>query len=110
VSKWDHDEATTWETAPGKSRPKEFLTILHAIIATMAEVHNNCSVAYAMSKTKGFVDVPEETFQKGRSPFQQKFQEAVREYEDWTFDQQWDWCERAQRRYPRLIDVIEAIR
>lgn len=110
VSKWDHDEVATWETTRGKSRPKEFSTILHAIIATMAELHNNCGVAYAMSKTQGFVDLPEDTFHKDQSPFQQKFQAAVRAYENWTSDQQWDWCERIQRRYPRLIDVIEAIR
>lgn len=110
VSKWDHDEAATWETTRGKSRPKEFLTILHAIIATMAELHNNCGVAYAMSKTQGFVDVPEGLFHRDQSPFQQKFQVAVREYEEWTFDQQWDWCERVQRRYPRMIDVIDSIR
>jgi hypothetical protein len=110
VSKWDHDEAATWETTRGKSRPKEFSTILRAIIATMAELDNNCGIAYAMSKTQGFVDIPKDLFHGDQSPFQQKFQAAVSEYEGWTFDQQWDWRASAQRRYPRLIDVIEAIR
>jgi hypothetical protein len=109
INDWDEDEAATWETMRDKSRPKEFKVILHAIITTMAELHNNCSVAYAMMKTGGYVDIPEGSSQDKLSPFVKKFSAAMREYDALTFDQQWDWCESVQRRYPRLIEVVEAI-
>lgn len=110
ISKWDHDEAATWETMTGKSRPKEFRPVLQAIVATMAKLHNNCSVAYAMLKTGAYVDVPEDGIRCELSPLQSKFRAAMEEYHSMTSDQQWDWCERVQRRYPRLIDIVEAIR
>lgn len=110
ISDWDHDAADAWDEAATKSRPKEYKKILHAIVATMAELRNNCSVAYAMLKTGVYVDVPEEELSSKLSPTQTKFEAATREYNSMTFDKQWDWCESVQRRYPRLIDVIEAIR
>ena len=110
IGDWDYDEAETWETATGTSRPTEFKTILHAIVSTMAELHNNCSVAYAMLKTGVYVDVPESAIRRELSPIQAKFAAATDEYNSMTSDRQWDWCENVQRRYPRLIDVIEAIK
>lgn len=110
ISKWDDDEAKEWELRTSKSRPKEFTTVLHAVVSTMAELNNNCEVAFAMLKTGGFADLPEDRFQRrDLSPFEERFEAATKEYSHMTFDQQWEWCKSVQRRYPRLIDVVRAI-
>jgi hypothetical protein len=110
ISKWNDEEAEAWEEARSKSRPKEFKTVLHAIVATMVELQNNCSVAYAMLKTGGYVDVPESVNRPDLSPIQAKFDAAMNEFRSMKWDKQQDWCEHVQRRYPRLIDVVEAMR
>jgi hypothetical protein len=110
ISKWDWDEAEKWDTMRDKNRPKEYKLILHAVVSTMAELHNNWGIAYAMLKVGGFVDVPKEQFGRDLSPLEKKFADAVREFEALTFNQGWDWAKRVQRRYPRLIDVVEAMR
>lgn len=111
IAEWDDGEVKEWELRPSRSRPKEFTTVLHAVISTMAELHNNCEVAFAMLKTGGFADLPEDRSQRrDLSPFETKFDDATREYSRMTFDQQWDWCKSVQRRYPRLIDVVRAIK
>ena len=109
IGDWDEDDAEAWNANP-KGRPKEFKLVLHGVVATMAELHNNCSVAYAMLKTGGYVDVPERKMPSELSPLERRFSEATREYESLTSDKQWDWAERVQRRYPRLSDVVEAMR
>lgn len=109
IGDWDDEEVEQWETARPKARPKEFKTVLQSLVATMAQLHNNCSVAYAMLKTGGYVAIPKETPHTDWSAFQRKFAAAMKDFESMTFEQQWDWGERIQRRYPRLIDVIEAI-
>jgi hypothetical protein len=109
IKDWDWDEAEAWETAPAKLRPPEFKTILHAVVSMMAELRNNCGVAYAMVKTGGYWDVPERSFPKEHSVAEKKFADAIGEFESMTFDQRWDWIERVQRRFPRLVDVVEAI-
>jgi len=110
ISDWDDEEATTWETAAKKSRPAEFKIVLQALAGTMAGLRNNCRVAYAMLKTGGYVDLADRFAPKEPSEFQQKFVAAVEAFDSKTSDQQWDWCESAQRRYPGLIDVVEAMR
>ncbi len=110
TKKWDEEEAETWETLPNKARPKEFKTILHAILATMAELHNNERVAYAMMRTDGYVDIADDAPVDKLSPFEKKFAKAMKEFDAMTPDDQWKWCENVQRRCPRLIDVVEATR
>jgi hypothetical protein len=110
ISDWDDEEATNWETAKNKSRPAEFKIALQAVAATMAILRNNCRVAYAMLKTRGYVDLPDRSAPAELSDFQRKFLAAMDAYDSMTFDQQWNWCESVQRRYPRLIDVVAAIR
>ncbi|MBI5757072.1 MAG: hypothetical protein HZA46_00985 [Planctomycetales bacterium] len=105
---WDEEEAATWDANP-KGRPREFKLILHAVVSAMAELRNNCGVAYAMLKTGSYFDIP-----AGRSPselshLERRFQEAIREYESLSFERQWDWSERVKRRYPRLTDIVAAI-
>jgi hypothetical protein len=110
INKWDWEEAETWDTVRDNARPEEYKLVLHAVVSTMAELHNNCSVAYAMLKTGGYVEVPDDRFGNDLSPLEKKFSDAKRAYEAMPFDQAWDWCERVQRRYPRLIEVVEAMR
>jgi hypothetical protein len=110
ISKWDDDEVTAWETAAKKSRPQEFTIILQALVSTMAELRNNSRVAYAMLKTGGYVDLPDRFAREAPSDFQRKFAAALEAFDSITSDRQWNWCESVQRRYPRLIDVVEAIR
>jgi hypothetical protein len=110
ISDWDDDEATSWETATKKSRPKEFTIVVHALVSTLAKLRNNSRVAYAMLKTGGYVDLPDQWARDALTDFQQKFRAAADAFDSMTSDQQWDWCESVQRRYPRLVDVVEAIR
>src|SRR5579863_5278940 len=110
ISDWDDDEVTAWETAPKTSRPKEFALVLQALASTMAELHNNSRVAYAMLKTGGYVALPRQTALDQLTAFQRKFAAALDTLDSMTSDQQWHWCASVQRRYPRLVDVVEAIR
>lgn len=71
---------------------------------------SNCRVAYAMLKTGGYVDLPEDSLPEKLSEFERKFAAAQEVYGSMTSDQQWHWSESVQRRYPRLVDVVEAIR
>ena len=110
ISDWDDDEVTTWETAAKKSRPQEFTIVLHALVSTMAELRNNSRVAYAMLKTGGYTDLPRQSAPDALTDFQRNFAAALDVFDSMTFDQQWDWADSVQRRYPRLGDVVEAIR
>jgi hypothetical protein len=110
IRDWDDDEVTAWETAKKKSRPKEFTIVLQAVASTMAELHNNSRVAFAMLKTGGYVDVPRQTALDQLTAFQRKFAAALDAFDSKTSDQQWGWAESVQRRYPRLNEVVEAIR
>ena len=109
IRKWDFDEAASWE-ANRKDRPKEFNLVLRAIVATMAELHNNCAVAYAMLKTACFLHIPDQKPASELSPLEKRFRQAIDDYHRLTSDQQWDWCDRVKRRYPRLADIVQAIK
>lgn len=106
---WDWEEAKQWETKSEKSRPKEFKIILQSVAATMVELRNDCHIAYAMLKTGMLVKVERTHGYLQAPPLEAKFRDAIREYETMAFEQQWDWRERALRRYPRLIDVVNAL-
>jgi hypothetical protein len=110
INDWDDDEVTPWETAAKKSRQQEFTIVLHALVSTMAELRNNSRVAYAMLKTGGYVDLSRQSAPDALTDFQRKFAAALDAFDSMTSDQQWDCCESVQRRYPRLNDVVEAIR
>lgn len=109
ISHWDDDEAEQWDVQP-KGRPKEYKLILHTVVAMMATLQNNCIVAYAMLKTGRYADVPEGKQPRDLPPAERRFSEAVEEYLAMNFDKQWKWSERIQGRYPRLVELVEAIR
>lgn len=108
ISDWDEEDAEAWDSDM-TGRPKEFKTVWHAVVAMMAGLWNHCPVAYAMLKTGVHVEVPKEGF-KELSPLQNRFRDAIREYESLTFDQRCEWRDRVVGRYPRMEDVVEAIR
>ena len=110
ITNWDDEEVTAWETARKKLRPQEFTIVLHALVSTMAELRNNSRVAYAMLKTGGYVELPHQSARDALTAFQGKFAAALDAFDSMTFDQQWEWANSAQRRYPRLADIVEAIR
>jgi hypothetical protein len=110
ISGWDDDEVEAWETAAKKTRPKEFAIVLQAVASTMAELHNNSRVAFAMLKTGGYVELPRQTALDQLTAFQRKFAAALDVFDSMSADHQWHWCESVSRRYPRLVDVVEAIR
>lgn len=105
----DDEVAESWESASGKSRPKEFKTILHAVVRTMVELRNNEGVAYAMMKTSSYVSVHEDRFGRELTPQQKKFSSATEDYEKLTYEQRRKWCDHVLLRYPRLIDIAEAL-
>jgi len=107
ISDWDEEDAESWDSDKTE-RPKEFKTVWHAVVAMMADLWNNCPVAYAMLRTGVHVEVPKEEF-KELSPLQTRFRDAVRDFETLTFDQRCVWRERVVGRYPRMSDVVEAI-
>ncbi len=107
---WEDDEAAQWETKRDASRPKAFTTILKAVIATMAQLDNNCRVAYAMSKTSTFEDLPDDPLHRELNAGEKRFLVATQQYDALTSDQRWHWSQGVQRRYPRLVDVVTAIR
>lgn len=109
ISDWDDDEVQIWETAAKKSRPQEFTIVLHALVSTMAELRNNCRVAFAMLKTGGYVDLPDRAARDSLTDFQRRFAAAVHAFDSMTFEKQYAWAESVQRRYPGLSDVVEAI-
>lgn len=108
VCDWDYDEAESWDENP-KGRPKEFKMILHAVVSTMAELHNNCGVAYAMLKTGRYFDIKAGDSRSELSPLKRRFLDAIREYESLPFERQCDWRDRVTRRYPQLADIVAAI-
>lgn len=105
---WDYEEAEAWDANP-KGRPKEFKLILHAVVSTMAELHNNCGVAFAMLKTGSYFDIDSEDSRSELSPLERRFQDSIREYESLSSEKQWDWSERVKRRYPQLREIVAAI-
>lgn len=105
---WDYEEAEAWDENP-KGRPKEFKLILHAVVSTMAELRNNCGVAYAMLKTGRYFDIDAGDSRSELSLLERRFQDAIRDYESLSSERQWDWSERVKRRYPQLRDIVAAI-
>lgn len=105
---WDWDDAEAWDGDPA-GRPPEFKLFLHGIVATMAELYNNWSVAYAMLQTGGFVDVPERKPPSELTSRELRFRDAQRAFESLTSDQQRDWAERTRSRYPSLAEIVAAI-
>lgn len=75
----------------------------------MAELHNNCGIAYAMLKTGCYFYLKAGRLRSGLSPLERRFQDAIREYESLSSERQWDWSERVKRRYPQLRDIVAAI-
>lgn len=108
VFEWDFEEAGAWDANP-KGRPKEYKLVLHAVVSTMAELHNNCSVAYAMLKTSSYFNIEAGDSRSELSPLERRFQDAIREYESLSFERQCDWCDRVKSRYPQLRDIVAAI-
>lgn len=105
---WDYDVAEAWETSPN-NRPDEFKLVLQAVVATMAELHNNCRVAYAMLKTGCYFDIAKGTLPSDLPVLERRYSEALGKYDALPSDKQWDWAERVKRRYPQLVDVAAAI-
>lgn len=107
IEDWDWDEAETWQSERGRKRPAEFDTVWKSIIHTMAELYNNMSVAYAMQKTGTYQEIPQFT---APNPAERNFKDKVGEFEIMPLDDQMKWRDGVLRRFPRLIDVVEAIR
>lgn len=105
---WDFDEAAEWDTST-RNRPKEFRQILQAVGSTMAELGNNCHVAYAMLKTGFFFNLPSGKLPSQLSPQERRFYQACRTFESLTFDQQCYWREGVTRRYSSLRDAVAAV-
>lgn len=108
VLDWDWDDAEAWDSDP-KGRPKEFTLFLQGLVSTMAELHNNCSIAYAMLQTGRHVDIPDRRMASELSPQEQRFKDAIRKFEALTADQQWDWAARVSRKYPPLTEIVRAM-
>lgn len=109
VRRWNADEAESWELAGCKSRPADFMVVWHAVIAMMAALDNNCAVAYAMLRTGFFLETPENKPLSALSQEEQVFKSAVVTFQSWSLEEQWNWRDRVKRKYPRLIDVVEAL-
>ena len=105
---WDDDQAAQWETKRDASRPKAFNTILKAVTATMAQLGNNCRVAYAMSKTSTFVDLPDDPLHRELDAGEKRFFAATQQYDALTSVQRWNWSQSVQRRYPRLVEGVRS--
>lgn len=110
IGKWDEDEAEAWEQSKSSGRPPEFKIVWKSIIATLAQLQNNSATAFAMNKTGIFFDAPAEPDLKTCSEAQRRYLAAQDEYLAMTSDQQWQWRDAILRRYPRLPDVVDAIR
>lgn len=105
---WDYDAAAVWEANP-KDRPEEFKLVLHAVVSTMAELHNNCRVAYAMLKTGCYFDIAKGKLPSELLPLEKRFSKVLHDYDSLPSDKKWVWAERVKRKYPQLTDVVAAI-
>jgi hypothetical protein len=63
-----------------------------------------------MLKTACFLHIPDQKPASELSPLEKRFRQAIDDYHRLTSDQQWDWCDRVKRRYPRLADIVQAIK
>lgn len=102
----DLDPEEALQTQRPNRRPKEFNRTFKGLIRMMAELDNNCSVAYAMAKTQRYFDEDELKGEK-RSAAAHKFGDAMDEFRKLSFDQQCAWKQKIQRRYPRLQRLIQ---
>jgi hypothetical protein len=103
IDDWDEDEAEEWPGKRPSNRPASFNTIFGAMIRTMAELHNNSSVAYAMDKTKRFLH---EDQLKQDFTFRQRWGNLCWEFARMSMDQQIRWCDRMIRKYPSLAQLV----
>ena len=103
---YEDGEREAWQRKTSRSRPREFNEFFRALIRTMAELHNNESVAYAMYKTQRFFTEGELKDRDSRTIG--KFRDAELEYRNMTSDRQLAWARRVSRRYPRLDQLIRA--
>lgn len=97
------EDEEKWQTLRPNKRPKTFNQIFKGLIRKLAELDNNCSVAYAMAKTQQYYEDTE-------SPEGKEFAEAVKEYTELSWDDQAKWRDNIQRRYPRLERLIPKAR
>jgi hypothetical protein len=109
INDWDWDEAETWETSRN-GRPAEFKTVFQAVVRTMLERYNNLAAAYAMLHTGTYFGIEDDIHAQPQSPGEKKFLAAMREFVDWDSEKKLEWCQLAQTRLPRLIDVVNAMK
>jgi hypothetical protein len=63
-----------------------------------------------MHQTGTFFGIEDNQHASPKSPGEEKFLAAIRKYRKFDADKQSNWCQATQRRLPRLIDVVEAMR
>lgn len=102
--RWDDEEIDQWMTRRTTNRPADFNKLFGAMIRTLAELHNNWSVAYAMHRTKLYFD--EATVKQEESAAAKRWQDARYEFQGMPIDKQIAWQERVTRKYPSLAEIV----
>ncbi len=90
-----------------RHRSKELNRIIRAMVRTMAQVHNDEAVAYAIDKTKRYF--ADDQLQENDSKYAKAWRDARDEYNDMCWKKQWKWRERAMRTHPRLDKLIQQL-
>jgi hypothetical protein len=101
---YEWDEMERWPTQPPRKRPARFNKTLRALVRTMAASFNNSATAYAVYKTQQFFS--EKELRDNESKPAERFQNAIREYEQMSSTEQIAWLQKVQRTAPRLDRLI----
>ncbi len=90
-----------------RQRPKELNTVMRAMVRVMAEEYNDLPVAYAMDKTKRFFS--KKQLAENNTKAVQQWHDAVREYVEMDWEQQWPWREKVTQTHPRLDRLVKQV-
>jgi len=104
---WDDDEMEEWPTRRPTARPAEFNVVFGALIRTLAELHNNSAVAYAMDKTK--VYFTKEQLKESDSKAARRWREREYEFSCMPMGKQIAWRKRVRRKYPSLARIVASL-
>jgi len=103
----EDEEMKRWLTCRPTDRPADFNNVFGAMVRVMAELHNNWSVAYAMYRTKLYLD--EEALKDFNSAAAKKWQDALREFRDMPMEKQIAWQERVIKKYLPLSKFVSRL-
>lgn len=101
----DWPELLKLQATPHRGRPREFNILFQVVLRTMAELHNNPAVAYAMYKTQRFF--AEREYRDSDEPAEvRQFRNAQRDFEGIEIEEQVAWLRKVKRKYPSLRSVV----